>query len=186
MLALIPNNKISAPPLPFSRSPLRQPSVQRACSIRQTSTCSEAGPHVPDARGPSMAPTLKPLLLPQLVEARKKLELQQDDEGELVSVYYAYNSSASDLASPSPISSTFSRTGLPRFSGSTSSLELATPSFFDSPPPPTQTQPLHGSRNSKPLLPDVQEEPLERDAEDAPAAFDHGYHDFGLYDCLCR
>jgi hypothetical protein len=131
-----------------------------------------------------MAPKLKPLLLPQLVEARKKLELQQDDGSELTSAYYAYNSSSSDLASPSPITSTPSRTGYPRFSGSTSSLELATPSCFDSPASPTQ--PLHVSRNSKSPLPDVQEEPLEREGDDVTAVVNDGYHDFGLYDCLCK
>lgn len=124
-----------------------------------------------------MSPKLKPLLLPQLVEARKKLDGQQDSD-------CPYSSSSSDLASPSPITSTFSRTTAhTRFSGSSSSLELTTPPCFDTPASPSQS--LHMGRNSLSLLPDVQEEPPEKEDGDVTAMLDDGYCDFGLYDCLC-
>ncbi|KAL2263359.1 hypothetical protein VTK26DRAFT_7080 [Humicola hyalothermophila] len=124
-----------------------------------------------------MSPKLKPLLLPQLVEAKRKLEGQNGSD-------YACNSSSSDLASPSPIASTFSRTTVhSRFSASSSSLELPTPPCFDSPASPPQS--VHVGGNSISLLPDVQEEPPEKEDGSVTAVVDDGYPDFGLYDCLC-
>lgn len=134
-----------------------------------------------------MTPKLKPLLLPQLVEERRKLDVQQPSDGEHTYVYYTYNSSSSDLASPSPITPTFSRAGHSRFSGSVSSLEIPTSSCSESPTsPPPAPQPLHGNKNSKSPLPDVQEEPPEREEEDGIAASEHSDDEFNLYDCLCE
>jgi hypothetical protein len=130
-----------------------------------------------------MSSGLKPLLLPQLVEERK--EHQQDHDGEQTSLYYAYDSSSSDLASPSPITSTFSRTNHSRSSGSSSSLEFTSPPCSDSPSSPTQS--LHASRPSKSQLPDVQEEPLEREEEGPATPPKHNDREFGFHDyCLCR
>lgn len=128
-----------------------------------------------------MSSGLKPLLLAQLPEARAKQEPPPDHDGDLP--YNASNSSSSDIASLSPITSTFSRTGCSRFSGSASSLELAAPSPFDSPASPTQ---LHVGKNTKSPLPDVQEDPLEREDEDPAPESECDVPDFGLYDCLCR
>ncbi|KAK3306218.1 uncharacterized protein B0T15DRAFT_398164 [Chaetomium strumarium] len=125
-----------------------------------------------------MSSGLKPLLLPQLVEERKKLELHQDSLGESTSLYYNYNSSSSDLTSPSPITSTFSRTNHLRSSGSSSSLE-----FADSPASPAQS--LHASRPSKSQLPDVQEEEREEEEPTTPPRHDND-HELGFQDyCLC-
>ncbi|KAK4154485.1 hypothetical protein C8A00DRAFT_42711 [Chaetomidium leptoderma] len=131
-----------------------------------------------------MSSGLKPLLLPRLVEERRKLE-QQDTDGEQTSSCYAYDSSSSDLASPSPIASTFSRTNHLRLSGSSSSLELTSSPCTDSPASPTQS--LHASRPSKSQLPDVLEEPSEREEEEPPATPPkHSDREFGFHDyCLC-
>lgn len=132
-----------------------------------------------------MSPKLKPLLLPQMVEDRRKWEVQQvSPETDLSYVYYTTNSSSSDVASP--LTPTFSPgKGHFRMSSSTSSLDLP-PQLNESPVSPTP------SVHTKPpmrSLPDVQEEPLEPE---------HNYHDddadrnslapsdqFSLYDCLC-
>ncbi|KAK4145087.1 uncharacterized protein C8A04DRAFT_36021 [Dichotomopilus funicola] len=122
---------------------------------------------------------LKPLLLPRLVEERRKLNDDVEDQlppppppqaqaqplQHPQSPYYAHDSSSSDLASPSPVASTFSRSNHLRLSGSSSSLELITPPGTESPTSPTQS--LHVARPSKSQLPDVAEEPLERDDEEA-------------------
>ncbi|KAK4096610.1 hypothetical protein N658DRAFT_511076 [Parathielavia hyrcaniae] len=136
-----------------------------------------------------MSSGLKPLLLPRLVEERRKLE-QHEGDGELAFLNHIYDSSSSDLTSPSPIASTFSPTNHSRLSGSSSSLELTSP---PSPPciesPASPTQSLHASRPSKAQLPDVQEEPLERELgeEEEPATPPkHVDRDFGFPDyCLC-
>ena len=132
-----------------------------------------------------MSPKLKPLLLPQMVEDRRKWEVQQvSPETDLSYVYYTTNSSSSDVASP--LTPTFSPgKGHFRMSSSTSSLDLP-PQLNESPVSPTP------SVHTKPpmrSLPDVQEEPLEPE---------HNIHDddadrkslapsdqFSLYDCLC-
>ena len=131
-----------------------------------------------------MSSGLKPLLLPRLVEERRKLE-QQDQDAEQVSLYYAaYDSSSPDLASPSPSPSPFSRASHSRLSGSSSSLELGPPPCSDSPISPTES--LHASRPGKSQLPDVEEEPLEKEEEEPAALPRHGDRDFGFPDyCLC-
>ncbi|KAL2270646.1 hypothetical protein VTJ83DRAFT_17 [Remersonia thermophila] len=128
---------------------------------------------------------LKPLLLPQLVEERRK-KAQMDHETEHTHPYYLYDSSSSDLTLPSPVTSTFSRTNHPRlpFSGSSSSLELTSPPYPDSPASPTHS--LHATRPSKPQLPDVQEDPSERDDEESVTPPRQGTAEFAFPNyCLC-
>ncbi|KAG5658072.1 hypothetical protein KAF25_007023 [Fusarium avenaceum] len=128
-----------------------------------------------------MSPQLKPLLLPQLVEERRKWEVQQvSPETDLSYVYYTTNSSSSDVASP--ITPTFSPgKGHFRMSSSTSSLDL-TPQLNENPVSPTQ------SVHTKPpmrSLPDVQEEPLELDNDNSDRKSLAPSDQFSLYDCLC-
>ncbi|KAL1838371.1 hypothetical protein VTJ49DRAFT_2712 [Mycothermus thermophilus] len=120
-----------------------------------------------------------------LVEERRKQELV-DHDTEHTHPYYLHDSSSSDLTSPSPVTSTFSRTNHPRLplSGSSSSLELTSPPYPDSPVSPTHS--LHATRPSKPQLPDVQEDPSERDDDEpvTPPRQDTGDFAFHGY-CLC-
>lgn len=131
-----------------------------------------------------MSPQLKQLVLPQLVEERRRLEMQQQHqhspETDLSSVFYTAannNSSSSDLATP--LTPTFSARGHFRLSSSNSSLELP-PQLQESPASPT-AQPQSVSKPSKHQLEDVQEEPMERDAGDTLRA-----NQLDLYDCLCK
>ena len=117
-----------------------------------------------------MSPDLRPLVLPQLVEERRRLESQQAD-GDAAQIYYTTNSSSSDVASP--VTPTFSSRGHLRHSSSVSSLEL--PTFLDSPSSPSQA--AHPLKACQRQLPDVEEEPGERDDTDILD---------GLYDCLCK
>ncbi|KAK4161709.1 hypothetical protein QBC43DRAFT_346413 [Cladorrhinum sp. PSN259] len=106
------------------------------------------------------------------------MQVQQVEDQQQPYAFYTYSSSSSDLASPSPVTSTFSRSSHGRFSGSSSSLELT-----ESPASPTQ--PSHVSNKpAKSPLPDVQEDPLERE-DDENTLILNGDHDLGLYDCLC-
>jgi hypothetical protein len=128
-----------------------------------------------------MSPQLKPLLLPQLVEERRKWEVQQvSPETDLSYVYYTTNSSSSDVASP--VTPTFSPgKGHFRMSSSTSSLDLP-PQLNENTVSPTQ------SVHTKPpmrLLPDVQEEPLELDNDNSNRKSLAPSDQFSLYDCLC-
>ncbi|EAQ90214.1 hypothetical protein CHGG_02149 [Chaetomium globosum CBS 148.51] len=130
-----------------------------------------------------MSTGLKPLLLPRLVEERRKLG-EQDDTGDQTPYYYTYNSSSSDLTSPSPITSTFSPTNHSTLSGSTSSLEHVPPPCTENPSSPTQS--LHATRPSKSQLPDVEEEPLEREEEKPATPPKYTDREFGFHDyCLC-
>ncbi|KAL0934354.1 uncharacterized protein CTRU02_211153 [Colletotrichum truncatum] len=128
-----------------------------------------------------MSPRLKPLLLPQLVEERRRYEEQQPDfvDGDLDRqyVYYTTNSSSSDVASP--VTPTFSTRGHVRYSSSSSSLDLPPACLNDSPSSPTSTS---QSKSSKRPLPDVQEEPLEREEFDESTIL---AEPFDLYNCLC-
>lgn len=126
-----------------------------------------------------MSPKLKPLLLPQLVEERSKTDSLQLSSPDMAFVPSPYalattNSSSSDVTSP--VTPTFSTRGHVRYSSSTSSLDI--------PPLPHQesvpTSPLPSCAKQLRQLPDVQEEPMERE-EYAENPEDH----FGLYSCLC-
>ncbi|KAF5669524.1 hypothetical protein FHETE_4910 [Fusarium heterosporum] len=126
-----------------------------------------------------MSPQLKPLLLPQLVEERRKWEVQQvSPETDLSYVYYTTNSSSSDVASP--VTPTFSPGKAHfRMSSSTSSLDLP-PQLNDNPVSPTQSVQTKAPMRS---LPDVQEEPLELDNDNRKSLAPSDQ--FSLYDCLC-
>ncbi|KAF4988988.1 hypothetical protein FGRMN_9424 [Fusarium graminum] len=126
-----------------------------------------------------MSPQLKPLLLPQLVEERRKWEVQQvSPETDLSYVYYTTNSSSSDVASP--VTPTFSPGKAHfRMSSSTSSLDLP-PQLNDNPVSPTQSVQTKVPMRS---LPDVQEEPLELDNDNRKSLAPSDQ--FSLYDCLC-
>lgn len=139
-----------------------------------------------------MSPQLKELLLPPpLAQDRKSTASAMDEAGlegcDLTYVYYTTNSSSSDVASP--LTPTFSNRGVPlRYSSSTSSLEL--------PPQQQQLQQQEGptspvaqhaaaSKSSIRQLPDVQEEPLEREDDDDDEFADDLSDNFGMY-CLCK
>ncbi|KAH6603783.1 hypothetical protein Trco_007229 [Trichoderma cornu-damae] len=118
-----------------------------------------------------MSPQLRDLLLPQLVQDRKSSAMDESvlglDASDLAYVYYTTNSSSSDVASP--LTPTFSSRGVPlRYSSSTSSLELPpqllSPLQQDGPASPV-SQLAAASKSSIRQLPDVQEEPLEREEE---------------------
>ncbi|KAK0649573.1 hypothetical protein B0T16DRAFT_324818 [Cercophora newfieldiana] len=139
-----------------------------------------------------MSPRLKPLILPQLVEEKRKLELQHTpaatvEGGEQLHavIYHTHNnnSSSPDIASPSPLplTPTSARTHS-RYPGSASSLASVSSESLASP-----VQPAHPTnKNSKSSqLPDVQEEPLEREEEDYTVIPDYREPGPGLYDCLC-
>lgn len=132
---------------------------------------------------------LKPLLLPALVEERRKRESLKDaitDMDLSSSGYYTQNSSASDL--PSPVTPTFSARGHLRYSSSASSIDvitLQTP-ITESPASPTFSALKSGKRS----LPDVQEEPQEpqerEEIHDDEDDFDMMRDDDELYDCFCK
>ncbi|KAE8453108.1 hypothetical protein EG329_012295 [Mollisiaceae sp. DMI_Dod_QoI] len=122
-----------------------------------------------------MSPKLKPLLLPQLVEERRKRESMTDSEMDISPSFFIQNSSASEV--PSPVTPTFSTRGHLRYPSSTSSLESSYHnSAIESPSSPS----FIGSKTGKRSLPDVQEEPHERDED-----FDMFEDANELYDCLC-
>jgi hypothetical protein len=122
-----------------------------------------------------MSKMLKPLLLPQLVEERRKRESMNQSEMDLSSIYYTHNSSASDL---SPTTPTFSTRGHFRYSSSASSTETSpNTSATDSPQSPT----FFVLKSPKRPLPDVQEEPHER--EEDTEMFDETAD---LYDWDCK
>jgi hypothetical protein len=116
---------------------------------------------------------LKPLLLPQLVEERRKRESIGENEMEISPAYYTHNSSASDL--PSPVTPTFSTRGHIRYSSSASSMELSPNT------PASPSSPTFFLKSEKRPLPDVQEEPQEREED-----FDMVDEAGELYDCFCE
>lgn len=98
--------------------------------------------------------------------------------GDLPYTYYTTtNSSSSDVTSP--VTPTFSAKGHYRGSSSTSSLDLAYTQFQDSPASPTQQV---TEKSTIRQLPDVKEEPFEREDEPRDLSDDH----FELYSCLCK
>lgn len=140
-----------------------------------------------------MSPQLKELLVPQFVQDRKSSAMDEAAAGleacDLSYVYYTTDSSSSDIASP--LTPTFSnRGGVPlRYSSSTSSLEL--PSLQQEGPASPIAQHATASKSSIRPLPDVQEEPLEREQDydeeeyDDDEEYDDNLSDtFGMY-CLC-
>ena len=127
-----------------------------------------------------MSPKLKPLLLPQLVEERRKKESMAESEMDLSLSIYTQNSSASDI--PSPVTPTFSTRGHLRYPSSVSSLDSSYhTSVADSPSSPS----FIGSKTSKRSLPDVQEEPQE-EPQDRDEDFDMFDDAQEVYGCLCK
>lgn len=103
-------------------------------------------------------------------------ESMSESEVDLSSSFYTQNSSASDI--PSPVTPTFSTRGHLRYPSSASSVESSYhTSVVDSPSSPT----FIVSKTSKRSLPDVQEEPQERDED-----FDMFDDAHELYECLCK
>ncbi|KAM4065739.1 hypothetical protein HRG_010545 [Hirsutella rhossiliensis] len=126
-----------------------------------------------------MSPHLKPLLLPQLVEERRKFDSKASpDAADLSHVYYMTNSSSSDVASP--VTPTFSPRGHQRFPSSSSSLELLPQPPQESPASSPSAQYV-SAKSEKRQLPDVQEDPMELYEDDSSPSSEH----FGLYSCLC-
>lgn len=106
-------------------------------------------------------------------------------------VYYTHNSSSSDI--DSPVTPTFSTKGHQRCSNSTSSLDIPPLTALESPVSPSTPSgpapslgpalaPAPALVSSKRQLPDVQEEPAERDDHDRDTVVSD---QFDLYDCLC-
>ncbi|KAI0025278.1 hypothetical protein F4780DRAFT_424136 [Xylariomycetidae sp. FL0641] len=131
-----------------------------------------------------MAPKLKPLMLPQLVEERRRKEEATQFETldcDAVNRVYTTDSSSSDATSP--VTPTFSTRGHLRYSSSMSSFELTTPAGSDE-LPASPKQATHTS--SKRTLENVEEEPFEYDHfEDYDVDFDDEFSDRYIYDCLC-
>ena len=129
----------------------------------------------PTASSTAMSPKLKPLLLPQLVEERKQRKSQMDAEIDLASSSFStHNSSASDL--PSPVTPTFSMRGHFRYPSSTSSID----STYHHALMEVPSSPTFNVKSGKRSLPDVQEEPHEKEDE-----FEMIDHRDDLYSCLC-
>ncbi|KAH8596456.1 hypothetical protein B0O99DRAFT_651648 [Bisporella sp. PMI_857] len=123
-----------------------------------------------------MAPKLKPLLLPQIVEARRQRESISDSDLDLPSkLFYTQSSTMSDI--PSPVTPTFSTRGHLRYPSSASSVDSFHNSLAGSPSSPTFL-PKSGKRS----LPDVQEEPHDERDNDA-GIFDESDN---LWECLCE
>lgn len=133
---------------------------------------------------------LKPLLLPALVEERRKRESFQketttdatlEDMEMSGSDYYNANSSVSSLQSP--VTPTFSARGHTRYSSSNSSIDV---SLLQTPVIDTPSSPIFNSiTGGKRALPDVQEEPQEREErEQDDVDMMHDVDD--LYDCFCE
>ncbi|KAF1733819.1 hypothetical protein CRV24_005349 [Beauveria bassiana] len=135
-----------------------------------------------------MSPKLKPLLLPQLVEERKRSDSASQFSspdfnviGTWPYVVAAPDSSCSDITSP--ITPTFSIRGHVRMSSSSSSLDL---------PPPPQDGYVSPSLLSSTLtkasmrqLPDVEEEPLEKESyQHIDDDLSDDEDSFGLYNYL--
>lgn len=125
---------------------------------------------------------LKPLLLPQLVEERRKRETLVDEElnvSQSSDIHEPSVSSASDCPpSSSPSTPTLSKRGHVRYGSSVSSIDNSIHSpLTEIPSSPT----FAAMKTSKRSLPDVQEDPLERD-EDLDM-FDDDLHD--VYDWSC-
>lgn len=117
--------------------------------------------------------------------------LQHTESREQSFVYVNTNSSCSDLTSP--LTPTFSAHGSNhvRYASSTSSLDLQTTSSTCSDAPVSPAPAVVSSHNAtttsnaKRPLPDVQEDPLERE-DDEPALTRLTDHQIdSLYDCLC-
>lgn len=126
-----------------------------------------------------MSPGLKPLLLPQLVEERKRREsLSDSTELDLSSSYLTQNSSATDVSAPVTPTFSLSPRGHARYSSSTSSLDLSSmhPTTGVADSGPSSPTFIGTTKSSKRSLPDLQEEPQELEG-------DFDMFDDYAYDC---
>lgn len=115
---------------------------------------------------------LQPLLLPQLVEARRSQE-QREVDTDLFDLAASVHTRASSISSlPSPVTPTFSLRSQSRYASSMSSFDPASPVLKSSPSASSPIDNLEDSYHGKRSLPDVKEEPLERD-EDYDMVDDH-------------
>lgn len=127
-----------------------------------------------------MPETLRPLLLPKLVEKKKageRAEIDRDPGADLSSSFYTQNSSSSEFSMPS--TPTFSTRGHSRLPSSTSSLESSFQTFPGLvPSSPTSYDRSDTLNSAKRSLPDVEEEPQEQDED-----YDMFDDTSDLYDC---
>ena len=114
-----------------------------------------------------MPKILEPLLLPQIVRARRSLE-QSEVDVDLTDLttgpFLTRDSSVSDLSTP--VTPTFSLRGHSRYGSSISSTDTTSPTMrtpSNGPPPPDNIDDLYPGKRS---LPDVKEEPIEREEEE--------------------
>ncbi|KAI9883159.1 MAG: Ubiquitin-conjugating enzyme E2 4 [Watsoniomyces obsoletus] len=110
---------------------------------------------------------LEPLLLPQLVKARRSLEQSEIVDGEGVDWITSIptrNSSVSDLSLP--VTPTFSLRGHSRYGSSISSADATSPTLRTPTTSSSPTDALDDSYGGKRSLPDVKEEPVEREDAD--------------------
>lgn len=125
-------------------------------------------------------------------QSQSQSSLQHSESREQSFVYVNTNSSCSDLTSP--LTPTFSAHGSShlRYASSTSSLDLLTSTSSScsdvpvSPAPPVL--PPHtatATNNTKRPLPDVQEDPLEREDDEPTLTGLTDEQLESLYDCLC-
>lgn len=123
-----------------------------------------------------MSPRLKPLLLPQLVEERRRREsLSDSTELDLSSSYLTQNSSATDVSAPVTPTFSLSPRGHVRYSSSTSSLDLSMHTGVADSGPSSPVF-IGTTKSSKRSLPDLQEEPQEQEG-------DFDMFDDYAYDC---
>ena len=121
-----------------------------------------------------MSPKLKPLLLPQLVEERRKRESMSDSEADLATSH-THTSSTSEAASP--VTPTFSARHM-RYPSSASSIEST---YHASVVADSPASPSFIAKASKRSLPDVIEEIQEKEED-----FNMFEEARPLYDCLCK
>ena len=148
-------------------------------TIRSLTTTILLQHNLPHPVPTTMSPKLKPLLLPLLVEERRKRESISEPETDFSPSLYTQNSSTSSSSEmPSPVTPTFSTRGHLRYPSSASSIESSLhTSVAESPSSPTF---VGLSKTSKRSLPDVQEEPQEKE-EDIDM-----FKAAELYHCLCK
>lgn len=128
----------------------------------------------PAQHRPIMSPKLKPLLLPQLVEERRKRESMSDSEADLATSH-THTSSTSEAASP--VTPTFSARHM-RYPSSASSIEST---YHASVVADSPASPSFIAKASKRSLPDVIEEIQEKEED-----FNMFEEARPLYDCLCK
>ena len=107
---------------------------------------------------------LQPLLLPQLVERRRSQE-QRDSDADLFEFAASVHTRTSSSDLSSPVTPTFSMRSQSRYASSMSSFDPASPVLKSSPSASSPIDNLEDSYHGKRSLPDVKEEPFERDGD---------------------